>query len=142
MNYVVGFLYSKDRDKVILIRKNRPEWQAGKLNGVGGKIEGHETPIDAMNREFKEEAGLIIKSWKEFCILKGDWGSVYCFKAFEDHHSYQDKEIVISCTDEPISVYRVTSIYYEETVPNLEWLIPMSLDHTGLTAIVENEQEY
>ena len=56
--YVVGFLLNYDRTQVVLIRKNRPAWQAGHLNGVGGKIEMGETPIEAMTREFEEETGL------------------------------------------------------------------------------------
>ena len=34
--YVCGFLFSRDRARVLLIRKRRPAWQAGKLNGLGG----------------------------------------------------------------------------------------------------------
>ena len=34
--YVAGFMYSKDRKKVVLIEKINPEWQRGLLNGVGG----------------------------------------------------------------------------------------------------------
>lgn len=37
-SYVCGFLMSYDMDKVVLIKKNRPDWQKGKWNGVGGKI--------------------------------------------------------------------------------------------------------
>ncbi len=36
--YVVGFMFTEDEKQVVLIEKKRPEWQAGKLNGVGGKI--------------------------------------------------------------------------------------------------------
>jgi len=53
--YVVGFLFSEDQSRVLLVWKNRPAWQNGKLNGVGGKIEAGETPLQAMEREFKEE---------------------------------------------------------------------------------------
>jgi 8-oxo-dGTP pyrophosphatase MutT (NUDIX family) len=53
--YVVGFLFSQDESKVLLVWKNRPAWQNGKLNGIGGKIEAGETPLQAMEREFKEE---------------------------------------------------------------------------------------
>lgn len=53
--YVVGFLFSEDESRVLLVLKNRPAWQEGKLNGVGGKIEAGETPLQAMEREFKEE---------------------------------------------------------------------------------------
>ena len=38
--YVAGFLVSDDRYYVALIRKKRPAWQEGRLNGIGGHIEG------------------------------------------------------------------------------------------------------
>jgi hypothetical protein len=53
--YVVGFVFSKDLSRVLLVLKNRPAWQDGKFNGIGGKIEGDETAFEAMNREFVEE---------------------------------------------------------------------------------------
>lgn len=39
MNYVCGFMCSYDLTRFLLIRKTHPEWQKGKLNGIGGKIE-------------------------------------------------------------------------------------------------------
>ena len=66
--YVLGFMFSRDLERVLLIRKNRPAFQAGKFNGIGGKIEGTvkplETPLQAMVREFEEEAGQKITDWK------------------------------------------------------------------------------
>lgn len=53
--FVLGFLFSEDGSRVLLVWKNRPAWQNGKLNGVGGKIEPGETPLQAMKREFLEE---------------------------------------------------------------------------------------
>lgn len=75
--YVCGFLFNQDRTAVVLVRKNKPAWQAGKLNGVGGKIEqiGHrpgeqrtESPQEAMAREFSEEAGVLVlpHDWRLF----------------------------------------------------------------------------
>jgi 8-oxo-dGTP diphosphatase len=55
--YVLGFAFDKS-DNVILVRKQKPKWQKGLLNGVGGKIEIGETSSDAMFREFREETGL------------------------------------------------------------------------------------
>lgn len=37
--YVCGFLFDRSFENVLLIRKNRPEKQKGRLNGVGGKVE-------------------------------------------------------------------------------------------------------
>ena len=59
-HYVVGFLFSDDRKKVVLIEKTHPGWQKGKWNGIGGHIEEGELPKDAMQREFNEEAGVLI----------------------------------------------------------------------------------
>lgn len=56
--YVLAFIFNKDLDSVWLIKKNKPEWQKGCLNGIGGKIERGERPIDAMERELREETGI------------------------------------------------------------------------------------
>ena len=54
--YVLGFYF--DGDRVLLINKTKPEWQRGKLNGLGGTVESGEAPILGMVREFREESGL------------------------------------------------------------------------------------
>lgn len=56
---VCGFMFDKrTQELVALIRKKRPDWQAGKVNGVGGKIERGEKAHAAMVREFQEETGV------------------------------------------------------------------------------------
>lgn len=54
-NYVVGIAVDPDRTHGLFVLKNRPTWQAGFFNGVGGKIEVDESPAEAMVREFFEE---------------------------------------------------------------------------------------
>src|SRR5438132_12681590 len=82
-HYVCGFLFSPDRAEVLLIRKRRPPWQAGKLNGVGGKIEPTDaSPLAAMRREFREEASLDIAEWQEILTLTApDWHTHF-YRAF------------------------------------------------------------
>lgn len=63
VEYVLGIMFSEDEKKVLTIWKNRPSWQAGKLNGIGGKIEAGESPLEAMHREFIEETGFIAKHY-------------------------------------------------------------------------------
>jgi 8-oxo-dGTP diphosphatase len=58
ISYVVGFMFSEYCNEIALIKKKRPEWQKGRLNGIGGHIEKNEVPHDAMYREFEEEAGI------------------------------------------------------------------------------------
>lgn len=81
-DYVLGFMFSNEVGywgDCALIRKMRPEWQAGLLNGIGGKIEGIESPTSAMVREFEEETGYKQEQWKQFLIMNGKGWRVFCF---------------------------------------------------------------
>lgn len=60
-NYVVGFI--TDGKRVLLIRKNRPDYQKGLYNGVGGLVLENETPVETMIRKTNEETGLQINDW-------------------------------------------------------------------------------
>lgn len=56
-NYVVILLFSKDTEKLLLVKRNKKPYP-NMWNGIGGKIEVDETPIEAAIRECKEETGL------------------------------------------------------------------------------------
>lgn len=59
--YVVGFI--TDGKRIALINKNRPSWQKGLFNGIGGKIEKDETSGFAIKRKCIEETGLVLEDW-------------------------------------------------------------------------------
>lgn len=132
-NYVVGFLFSTDLRYVILIKKNRPDWQKGLLNGVGGKIEPNEDPHDAMRREFKEETGVNIPLWNPVCVLdstksehkvKTDWRVHFYTASAHYNVLYYD---CVTTTDEQTYFVDIGNInLYPPTVDNLKWLIPMA----------------
>jgi len=136
--YVVGFLFCNGW--VLLIRKIRPDWQRGKLNGPGGKVEPGETFAEAMVREWREEVGVgedvhaaqHRTPWVQFAKLMGveKSGQVY--------------EVGFFCAEQP----KINGIInphwqYEEhpqwyiandrlpnnALPNLRFLLPMAL-HT------------
>jgi 8-oxo-dGTP diphosphatase len=119
MNYVVGFYFSIEDDGVLLIRKNRPAWQRGRLNGVGGKIEEGETAYDAMVREFQEETGIFEPKWESYCQIVGNWGSIEIFK------SYGEPQLAKNVTDEKLEVHN-WDILPSDVLPNLTWLVPMA----------------
>lgn len=140
--YVAGLLFSSSGSFIALVRKNQPKWQEGKLNGIGGKIEEGETPLQAMTREFKEEAGLEITDWKPFCILKGNDDSyvqnvtqfeVHFFSCFDDQvfdvKTMEKEDVRFYTTDNVLTL--------NEHVPNLKWLIPMALEKTLTSEVVE-----
>jgi len=122
MNYVAGFMFSHDLRQVALIEKQKPTWQKGKLNGIGGKIEEGESAFEAMVREFKEETGYTEKNWIPFCILTGSWGSVHFFTVQSTgiHH-------LETMEREKIIVGPVSTLYVKNRIPNLEWLVPMAM---------------
>lgn len=96
--YVVGFAFSSDQSQVILIQKHKPSWQKGRLNGLGGKIEPGESSLQAMIREFNEEAGVHIPNWTEYAtISKPRSHRIHFFKTFTDISQIKLKEILKVC---------------------------------------------
>lgn len=115
LEYVVGYLFNSTGTKVALIRKNYPEWQKGKLNGIGGKLQevGYvpypvktwptsfilEIPVECMRREFKEEAGVDIpeENWEHFLTVEknsretGQPIVLYMFRCFSTERLQQAK---------------------------------------------------
>jgi 8-oxo-dGTP pyrophosphatase MutT (NUDIX family) len=45
-------------DEVLLVLKDRPDWQKGRYNLCGGKVEEGETAVECARRELMEEAGI------------------------------------------------------------------------------------
>jgi 8-oxo-dGTP diphosphatase len=132
-NYVAGFMFSADRRYVALIRKQKPDWQRGKLNAIGGKIEEtDENPTDAMVREFKEETGVLQTQWRHFCVLKFRGGEIHFFETTGDLMALQSAEA------EQVAIFRTQNIEDLQTIPNLRWLIPLAMDKDGVTAVVED----
>lgn len=127
--YVVGFMFDTPGAVVVLIRKNRPEWQAGKLNGVGGKIEPGELAYDAMVREFKEETGLYHTEWQNYAVLESPRSKVWVYRTFVQTNTLTS---VRTMEDEPIELHNTHRFNYAwEGVPNLSWLVPAAKMNRG-----------
>ena len=136
VEYVLGFAFEAVRSRhtgepeapyiVYLIEKNKPEWQKGHLNGIGGKVEKDETPHQAMVREFREEAGLHVASvrWK----YRGDMyfpngAKVHLFTSL-----LREDERPFTAEVEIVRPIRLVDLKSMKTIPNLKWIIPMLLD--------------
>lgn len=122
--YVAGFALD-DAGRVALVRKARPAWQAGKWNGIGGKIEPGETPAAAMRREFSEEAGLDVAGWQHLACLTFPAGMVFFFRVALPAGRLEQ---VRACTDEMIGVHEVAAVAGGTlpVIPNLRWLVPLA----------------
>lgn len=134
--YVLGFAFNEIRESVVLIEKNRPEWQAGKHNGIGGKIEEFdETPLDAMIREFKEETGCETTEadWHYFAvinceadILNGQPAQIHCFRCFLHHDRF--RECITQETEKVVRVSAGVTIYMMKLIDKVRFLIPLALE--------------
>lgn len=122
--YVAGFMFNqKPVTSVALVLKLRPAWQANRHNGIGGKIEPGESPLEAMIREFREETGVHHEEWEHTVTLfKENDFRVYFFRAFSD------QVFEAQSLDEPIKVLPVEDLPRVPTIGNVQWLVPLQLD--------------
>ena len=113
---------------ILVVLKNRPAWQVGKVNLIGGKVETGETPEEAAIRELKEETGLdpIIKSSRIIGQIQGSWGKIYCVKipvSFHDDLKPADGESELVCWTHWDELKN-----HELLIPNLRVAIPLMRD--------------
>lgn len=119
--YVLGFAFDATGDNVVLIKKRKPDFQRDRFNGVGGKIEPGESPLEAMEREFREEAfELSHQHWRLFGTLEGDWGKIYLFSIFAGELAGQ-----IGSRSEPVFNFPVNALP-PTILPNVAWMIAMA----------------
>ena len=127
---VVGFAFNPELTKVVLINKLSPEWQRGKMNGVGGKVEGYEeSEIGAMVREFKEEAGVITSQamWNLFYRLSGgEWDDPAAWD-IKFYYSLMDISKCHTVEEEQVSIVDIGDLNYCNCVDNLNWMIPLAV---------------
>lgn len=127
---VVGFAFSDDLRVVLLIRKRRPASQAGKLNGVGGKLEPGESFMDAMVREFREESGIDTcpADWTHFASLDAPrWGIAF-FKAIIPLDTLERAAAAPPLTHESLELHSLVGLREQDTMRNLRWMVPFCLD--------------
>jgi 8-oxo-dGTP diphosphatase len=122
--YVAGFAVNRETSRIALVRKSHPKWQAGRLNGIGGKIEDGEDPLGAMQREFQEETGIYVRDWRHFVSLGGIGWIVHFFVAFVTEEELWS----MHGDEEPIEIHGLESIHLLSVIQNLRWLIPLALD--------------
>lgn len=129
--YVLGFAFDWKREHIVLIHKERPEWQKGKLNGVGGKVEKEDSCIhEAMVREFFEETGVPTRKddWTHYATMSFDndimTGSAVIYVFRMRHNEIMQCS---TCEDEVVEIIPISDIYNRQLMHNLHILIPLAL---------------
>lgn len=128
--YCLGFMFQGDY--VTVVRKARPTWQAGLLNGLGGKVKNGENSLEAMCREFHEECAYITHptEWKHFATMHRRWGRLsgkgpYTCDVFAANARPGAR--FITGADEAVTVIPWKDWQKYATVHNFGWLVEMAL---------------
>lgn len=119
---------------VLLIRKKRPTWQAGRLNLPGGKVEIWENVKQAAAREMFEETGLRCTE-AEVTILGSIVGPGFvihcCHCSYERYRFDFKNEVEYGKTDE-VGWYSLLTVLDDPTLmPNLRVIIPLMRHRVG-----------
>ncbi|NJO65271.1 MAG: NUDIX hydrolase [Richelia sp. RM2_1_2] len=114
----IGVIYDKE-GKVLLVKRSPEfeEWMPDKWALVGGSVEPGEKPIDAMQRETREETGLSLDNFIDvFGVDKSPTSKLHVFAAYYDGDPFA---IVLNNEHTAYGWFTISEIRYIDCVPNL-----------------------
>ncbi len=137
--YTLGFIFNSSLNQVLLVHKLRPDWQNGKVNGIGGKIEEGEESLACIVSEVQEESGLIIgpDQWVFFGVTTLPDAHVDVYTTIYKG----DASDIENVNDEKIEWCDINKLP-SNIITNLSWLVPMALDKIKNNAFKEFSLEY
>lgn len=120
--FVLALLYSADRRQIVLMRRTRPAWQAGRVNALGGRLVAGESAAMAARREVREECGVDVAEWETVLVWEDAEYVMHVMRAVSerarDARMLEDQEVFLADVDAlPANV-----------IDNLRWLVPLALD--------------
>lgn len=124
-------VFASWREGVVVVRKNHPEWQFGRWNGVGGACNEGETPLQAAQREFTEETRIgAPDDLNEFCVLEDSKVIVHFYRgSLPDHADIPSMLPKKNDIGEPLALLHIGKTEWTDSghhIDNLSWLIPMA----------------
>lgn len=122
-HFVLGFIFNSNKTSILLVKKERPEWQKGYYNGIGGKIKLNESPSEAMIREGIEETSYS-RIWEHVLTFICPGGTVFVFRTIDIDAIISYKQV----EDEELIEYGL-GILPDKMMANLKWMIPVCLSN-------------
>ncbi|MBE5734913.1 MAG: 8-oxo-dGTP diphosphatase [Clostridiales bacterium] len=132
------------QDGKILLAEKKRGFGAGKINGVGGKIENGETVESAMIREAQEEIGIKPTKYKEMANITFDeYFAGEKEKVVMSVFVASEYEGVISESDEMKPYwYGLNSIPYDKMFVDDKYWLPHVLDNHFVTAEFDFDEHF
>jgi 8-oxo-dGTP pyrophosphatase MutT (NUDIX family) len=124
--YVLCIAKTTD-DRYVFVKKTKPNWQAGKFNFPGGKIEPGEDSDVACNREFLEETGINVFDWE----FKGSIGRRDDFNIDVYYKTHDAVKYCHTTTDEEVHFFTFEEILASPDlfIDNIVWLLALIRYH-------------
>lgn len=127
INYVLLLPFSRNADKLLLIRKKYPDWQIDKLNGLGGIMKPAETPIEAAVRKFENETGIKTEHsmWRHFATITYSEAVLYCVVMRSNvifQYGSRGEEVILFNVQDVVARKLA-----DEIMQDLHHLVPMAL---------------
>jgi 8-oxo-dGTP diphosphatase len=129
--YTIGIVFSPDFKQVALIRKQRPDWQKGKINFPGGTCQGEEKPEANIVRKFAAETGMKIDRthWHRIGILVN--AENYTCDIFAAVHiaGIHGPLNAPGTPDAEIPAWYDVDALPDNVLSNLHWLVPFGINY-------------
>lgn len=123
--YVSSLIFDPHHASVLLVKKKRPSWLAGKWTAVGGEQEDNESPRAAAYRELEEETGFKVEGLIPFAYVRRH-ESICTMLAGEMNWPGPPQQK----TDEQVKIWELEHIRYGNFTrfsDDLLWLIEIAL---------------
>lgn len=119
---MLALLFTDDWRRVVLMRRTRPAWQAGRVNALGGSILEGERAEEAARREVREECGVDVSEWSELLVWDDAEYRMHVLSAVSaraaEARTLEDQEVFLA------DVRALPG----NVIDNLRWLVPLALD--------------
>ena len=120
--FVLALLFTGNGKEVVLMRRTRPAWQAGRVNALGGAIRSGESAPVAARREVREECGVDVAEWTEVLVWEDAEYRMHVLSTMSElargARTLEDQEIFL------VDVGALPA----NVIENLRWLVPLALD--------------
>lgn len=135
--------------QVVLIERQKKDWQLGCLNLPGGRMNPGETPIEAAYRELEEETGIVssLPDIRLLGVMEGeDWIVHVCECPYRRHFNGYEQEAETQCDEGNILTMPWCDAKTDSRlIPNLRIVIPYCfarLEGWQLTPVSSGKREH